>query len=337
MHFTTRFRTSLGQALCSSIIICIFHLCTSSVYAQDIYDNKIIKQLHALDYTKIDTQNNGKQQNKMLDIYLLLSEHTFHNWQAGGLNSVSATLTLGWFRAYRRSFGLRDSLVTQFSLSAQYGITQQEGTILQKTKDEFDFSVDVGYKTNALSNIFANAQFRFRTQFAQGFNYTTSPPDRTSTLLAPAYITFGLGVKAEFDPYASLYFSPVTLKSTLVLDDRLSEIGAFGVNKNESVRNEVGMLFTGFSKFEAFKNITLENLVVLYTDYLDNFVAAIDVQWRSRVDMKVNEIVKVNAGFELFYDENTTIEVGKTNEGQPIVEPRVQFTQNLSVGIGVSL
>ena len=69
----------------------------------------------------------------------------------------------------------------------------------------------------------------------------------------------------------------------------------------------------------------------LYTDYLHNF-GNIDVDWQSYADLKVNEYVKANVGFNLVYDED--IDVIKEENGVKINEgAKVQLKQVLGIGL----
>ena len=140
-----------------------------------------------------------------------------------------------------------------------------------------------------------------------------------------------------------LYISPLTLKNTLVLDQTLANKGAFGVNKaiydaggnlvskGERSRTEFGFLITNHYKKEVWKNITMENRLSLYSDYINNF-GNIDVEWRLQFDLVVNKYVRANIGMHLIYDDDikTTEEINgvKVPKG-----PKVQLKQVLGLGL----
>src|SRR5690606_36327988 len=106
-----------------------------------------------------------------------------------------------------------------------------------------------------------------------------------SEAFAPAY-TF-LGVGAEYnnkEKTMQLYLSPLTMKNTLVLNQRLANQGAYGVTKavydpvtnellrkGEMSRTELGLLVMTGWKTQVFTNINLDNRLSLYSDYMNNF------------------------------------------------------------------
>ncbi len=109
------------------------------------------------------------------------------------------------------------------------------------------------------------------------------------------------------------YFSPITLKTTLVLDQYLANQGSFGVKKavyttdpadpnnkiliqeGQKVKAEFGILATGYMKTEIYKNIFLRKRLSLYTDYLNKF-GNVDVDYDTQLDLVVNAYVKANIG-----------------------------------------
>ena len=58
---------------------------------------------------------------------------------------------------------------------------------------------------------------------------------------APVYPITGFGFDIHANDYLTAYLSPITIKSTIVLDDSLSQVGVFGVNAGEKFRSEAGM------------------------------------------------------------------------------------------------
>ncbi len=75
----------------------------------------------------------------------------------------------------------------------------------------------------------------------------------------------------------------MTVKNTLVTNQKLANQGAFGVKpatydaesnlvaEGQNSKTEFGMLVSVNFKKEIFKNINLENRLVLYSDYINKF------------------------------------------------------------------
>lgn len=267
-----------------------------------------------------------------------LSQIAFVNWNAGGTSSVSVLLkgNIIMERSDLNSEWLNE-------LSVRYGLNKQDGLDVRKTEDEFRFSSTFGYRRDTFSNWFFSTKFNFKTQFSDGYRYPNTE-NPISKPFAPAYTFLGIGAD-YFDKKKNLdvYISPLTLKSTLVLDDDLANSGAFGMTKatydaegnlltpGEKSRSEVGILVTNYYKKEVLKNITMENRLNLYTDYLNNF-GNIDVEWRLQFDMIVNQYVKANIGSHLIFDDDvkTTEEIN----GQKVESAaKVQLKESLGIGV----
>lgn len=290
---------------------------------------------------KIDLGWNTKN-----EVGLTLNQVSFTNWNAGGTNSITAILSGKATAKYRTETYFWNS-----SLNLRYGLNKQEGQSLFKTEDVIEVISNFGLEKSPESNWFYSARFSFNTQFANGYS---NPDDNNpiSKFMAPGYVFLGAGMEygRHIDRF-SLYVSPITLKTTFVLDEALANQGAFGVKpaiydmegnvlrKGETTRQEFGMLFTGQFEDEVFENIKLNSRLRLYTDYLVNF-GNVDVDWEVNVGMKVNKYVQATLGSHLRYDHdiNSEVETNEiTNEEVVIEGPRIQWKQLLGVGVLVDL
>jgi len=268
------------------------------------------------------------------------NEVAFVNWNAGGNNSISALFFGNFERNYQKKL-----LSWKTNASLRYGLNAQEGREVRKTEDQIVFNSTFGYRRNPTSNFRYSAKFNFNTQFASGYKYPdTEKP--ISTFMAPGYVFLGIG--AEYtDPKEDLiiYLSPVTQKSTFVLDQTLANEGMFGVTpavrdelgiiikEGEKVRTEFGILFTSNFKKEIFTNVNLENQLSLYSDYLNKF-GNVDVDWQLNLNLVVNDFIKANIGSHLRYDDDVKVKEDTNGDGElEILGPRVQFKQMLGVGV----
>lgn len=282
-----------------------------------------------------DTISNWERRNSVgLDI----SQIAFMNWNAGGNSSISGLLKGNFVRKYSNQ-----NIKWLNELIVRYGVNKQDGVELRKTDDAFQINSTFGYRSDTLSNWFYSAKFNFNTQFTNGFAYPNTEK-AISKPFAPAYIFTGIGAEyANKEKKITLYLSPLTQKTTLVLDQTLANQGAFGVEKaiydmngnlilkGKKSRTELGILVTTGYKKEVWKNIILENRLSLYSDYLNNF-GNIDMDWQMQLDLIVNEYVRANIGVHLIYDDD--IKAKEEFEGQQItVGPKVQLKQMLGIGL----
>lgn len=268
-----------------------------------------------------------------------LNEIAFVNWSAGGNSAISGLLKGTFTRKYENG-----NLKWLNELIVRYGVSKQDGVELRKTDDAFQFNSTFGYRKDTTSNWFHSAKFNFNTQFTSGYAYPNTDL-AISKPFAPAYTFLGVGAEYNNDKKnLQLYISPLTLKNTLVLDQRLADQGSFGVDKaiydpitgemiseGKKSRTELGFLFTSNYKTQLFNNINLENKLNLYTDYINNF-GNIDVDWQVQLDFIVNKYVRANINTHLIYDHDIKAKEEVGGE-QVIVGPKVQFKQMLGVGL----
>jgi hypothetical protein len=295
-----------------------------SIFAQELTNTK-----------SPDTISYWTKKNKLgFDI----SEIAFVNWSAGGNSAVSGLFKGEFLRMYAK-----ENRKWVNELFVRYGLNKQDGLGVRKTDDAIQFNSTFGYRKDTITNWYHSAKFNFNTQFSNGYKYPNTE-NPISKPFAPAYTFLGAGAdyfdKAKkFD----VYISPITLKSTLVLDQTLANKGAFGVtkatydsagnmiSKGKLSKTEFGFLVTNYYKKEVWKNITMENRLSLYSDYLNNF-GNIDVDWHIQFELIANEYLKANFGLNLLYDDD--IKAKEIVNGQQItVGPKIQLKQMMGIGV----
>lgn len=267
-----------------------------------------------------------------------ISEVAFVNWSAGGTSSISGLFKGKFHRIYtRNNYNWSNELIFK------YGLNKQDGIDLRKTEDAIQFNSTFGYRKDTLSNWFHSAKFNFNTQFTNGYAYPNTEK-AISKPFAPAYVFLGVGAEnIDKDKNRTFYISPFTFKTTLVLDQRLADQGAFGVIKatydldgnllteGERSKMELGFLITNKYKKEIFKNVILENRLSLYSDYVNRF-GNIDIDCDLQVELVVNQYVKANIGAHVIYDDD--IKSKREIAGIQVTEgPKTQIRQAIGVGI----
>ena len=272
-----------------------------------------------------------------------ISEVAFVNWNAGGSNSISALYGMNIVRTY-----LNDGFRWDNRFRFRYGINQQEGQELRKTDDDLEISSSFGYEVSKNSKWFYSGRFSYQTQIARGFNYPNVDVP-ISEFMAPGYIFLGVGAKyVEAKDKFELYLSPITQKTTFVLNQRLANEGAFGVTEavrdpqgnviteGKNIRNEFGILITNQLEQKLFDSTKLISRLSLYTDYINNF-GNVDVDWELVFDFKINNFMRANIGAHIRYDDD--IKVKEEAADGTLLEggPRIQLKQQLGVGIVLDL
>jgi len=317
-------------------IFSLFLICSGQLFSQpdSLYFQKKKKE---------DIQL-GWLTKKVVGLYL--NQVSFTNWNAGGANSISAILSAQAQANYKS-----ENLFWNSSVAMRYGINKQEEERTKKTEDAIELISNFGYQEDKESNWFYSARFSFNTQFANGYNY----PDIASPIsrfMAPGYMFFGAGFEyGRHIERFSLYVSPLTVKTTFVLDDNLANSGAFGVDPaiydlngnivlaGKKIRQELGILLTNQYQEEILENVKINSIIRLYTDYLNDF-GNIDVDWELTIDMQVNSYIKAMISSHLRYDDDIKTSVERdeiTNEEIVISGAKLQWKQLLGVGVVVDI
>ena len=270
-----------------------------------------------------------------------LSQVAFVNWNAGGNNSITALGNLTFERNYKFRY-----ISWKNMLELRYGLNAQEGQKLRKTDDAIRFSSTFGFRRDTISNWYYSARANFNTQFSDGYKY----PDRDnpiSRFMSPGYFFLGAGTSyIQENGKFNLYISPLTIKSTFVLDQDLADKGAFGVQKavfdaagnvveeGENFFLEVGFLINNTWETNIAENVGLKNRISFYTDYLRQF-GNIDIDWQLDLNLRINKYIATTIGTHLIYDDNILFDE-QVNENGLVIdpgEPRIQFKQLFGVGI----
>lgn len=247
------------------------------------------------------------------------------NWAAGGQNSLAGNILFNMTADYKK-----DKWKWNNAVVLGYGLSKQGEDPLNKTDDQILLNTNVGYELGN-SPWYATFNANFRTQFADGFNL---PDDSTlvSTFMAPGYLVAGLGFKYDKSDDFKVSISPITNKTTFVLNDVLSAQGAYGVDSSANVRAEFGAFATLFYKKEIVKNVTLTTLFTMFGNYEN--LAVWDINWDLIVDFKVNDWLSANLTTNLIYDQDVAIPVERAGDGTVTrYGPRVQFRQALGIGL----
>ncbi len=233
-------------------------------------------------------------------------------WVAGGENSFAV---LGIFKLSADYLKGKSSWDNDLNLAHGRMIQGEED--VRKTDDKLDFSSTYGY--NAAGKWYYAANFTLKTQLFEGFNYPdVSTP--ISAAFAPAEMIYSLGI--QYKPHENFLFlaSPLTGKTILVLNDKLSEAGAFGVEAGEKSQSKFGLYLKLKYQKEIFKNVNFATKFDLFGDYAD--LSDWDADWEVALNMKVNNWLSANVLTHLIYNKDLSEEV--------------QFKEVFGLGLGVT-
>ena len=254
---------------------------------------------------------------------LNFSQVSFTNWASGGQNSLSGVALFNGSANYKKNRFTWDN-----TLDLAYGLTRQGDDPWVKNDDRIDFASKAGQY--AFKNWYYTGLLGFKSQFSDGY---ASPGDTVSIsgFMAPAYLNISLGMDYKPNKYFSLFISPLTGKMTFVLNEHLSDAGAFGVDPGSSFRPEFGGYLKMALKYDIMKNVSLQTKLDLFSNYLDN-PENIDVAWDVLLAMKINEYLTATLTTNLIYDDDILIAV-EQDDSSVRMQPAIQFKEMFGLGL----
>ena len=101
----------------------------------------------------------------------------------------------------------------------------------------------------------------------------------------------------------SVNFAPAAAKAIFV-HSHFTEFGpSFGVLQGDTSRFEFGASISAYYKFVVMSNVSIENRLNLYSNYLDN-PQNVDIDYQMNVVMKINKYLSANVALQAIYDDN---------------------------------
>ncbi|PXY45055.1 DUF3078 domain-containing protein [Flavobacterium hydrophilum] len=240
-------------------------------------------------------------------VSLLLNQSSFNNWIAGGEDSFSGTLGINYDFNYKK-----DDITWDNKILASYGLLQTKtADFAKKTDDRLEFNSIVGKR--AFGDWYYSYFVNFRTQFTTGYIYGQDENGKeirteSTKFMSPGYFTTGPGIYWTKDANLKINFEPLTSKFTFVDNTYTSGIGYvdgdyFGVDQGKSMRYELGFYASVYYKLAIMTNVTAENTLNLYSNYLED-PQNVDMDYSLNIIMKVNKYLSANFSFQAIYDDN---------------------------------
>jgi len=252
---------------------------------------------------------------------LKLSQASFSNWATGGDNAIAFDLQ-GMYRAdYKHNKHL---WMNRAELA--FGMANTKSIGARKTSDKIFANSTYGYQV--AKSLYISGFLNYLSQFANGYDYTTNPKTFVSQFMAPGYLSTGAGITWTPNKYFTAVFSPATWRGTFVINNTLSQDGAFGVKRGENLLSEFGGNLTLEGRYDILKNMNIYSRLNLFSNYLRK-PQNIAVSWDVQLNMTINKWFSASLATNLVYDDNIFIlESNGLNKSR-----RVQFKELLGVGL----
>jgi len=262
-----------------------------------------------------------------LGITFNLAQAAYHEWQEGGLSSLTVASNVnGRFARVTGDFRQRHDTRLAF------GLTRQDTLPMRKSMDVIRYSTELQY--TGLGAWLPTLASELRTQFAPGFDFGPTverypelaflirPGERlkVSDFFSPATWTQSIGL--AYEPEGWFRFrAGLGLQESIVMIERLRPV--YGNRPDQAVRLQAGLDALIEARGEPFENVRLQSRLTLFQAFTQIAESAPDVVWENLVQLRVNRWLSVNGEIVALYDRD--------------VLDRVQLKQTAAIGISFML
>lgn len=251
---------------------------------------------------------------------LKLTQVSFTNWATGGDNAFAFDLQGTYQADYKHN-----KHIWQNRIELSYGLNKTKSEITKKTSDKIYLNSNYGYEI--YKRLYLSALLNFQSQFTRGYDYGVNPDVYVSQFMAPGYLMTGIGFTWIPNKFFTAVLSPAAWRGTFVLNDRLSDEGAYGVKPGKRLLSEFGANLKLEGRYEFLKNMTLYSRLDLYSDYLRK-PQNVDINWEVQINMVINKWFSTTLTTNMVYDDDVKITL---SDGRKV--KRIQFKELLGVGL----
>lgn len=277
------------------------------------------------------------------NIGITLNQLAITHWAAGGESNGSGKISSNFTYQYnRRLFNYVINGIFAYGMS-----NYTKDRRYEKSEDRCELNMTMTNNNN--NNLSFTSIASLKTQFTNGYSY---PNDSIpiSKFFAPAYLTLSAGYNYNFKDYLSIYISPIAGKMTFVTDQRLADLGSYGVEagywnvyngdstwvKGKNFLGELGINLLIKYKQDFNDDISVFSILNLYNNYMDPNKSNrwnIDVDWETGIRFTINKQISAIINIHLIYDDNIRFTITEIVDGTEITKqsPILQFKESLGI------
>lgn len=280
-------------------IVAVFILVLSAevLMAQDIVVNKLRSETSRTIKKEADTSHWNWKTGGLMSFSL--AQGSLSNWAAGGDNfSLTVSGYFNYFFFYRKDRQSWDN-----NIDVNMGYVQSTSIGSRKNDDRFDYLSKYGYKMDTLGKWYLTGLFNLRSQFFDGYTFSNNIGDFASSFLSPAYLILSTGFDYKPNANISVFLSPLTSRSTFILNNTLANKGSYGVPAGKHSLNEIGTFATMNYNNAIAKNINYKGRVDLFSNYQSS-PQNVDIFMTNLFSFKINKYFSATYSLDLIYDDN---------------------------------
>ena len=274
------------------------------------------------------------------------------NWAAGGDNTVSLAAFIDGNANWKKN-----DMFWNNRLQLDYGFLYASSKpILQKNTDRIYLESKWGYKTEDMKNVYFSANYDFKSQFSNTYDYPTpgkkadgsafedgyvpvaadwkSARVLKSGFLAPAYTNIALGIDYTPTKWLSVNFAPLTGGFVIVKDAALRTAYTMGLKKSaETYGNGLTDEFKSAYDQAVANGDALDPEQKKYASYLDDLASGkayraakfeFGAQLKADAKVNINDNFAYSTQVVLFFDY-----LAGMTPGQKWYVPRVNWDNRI--------
>lgn len=231
-----------------------------------------------------------------------LTQSSLSNWAAGGDNfNMALTSYFNYFAFYQKPRHNWDN-----NIDVNLGYVQSTSLGGRKNDDRIDIISKYGYKIDSTGQMYLSGLFNFRSQFFDGYSFNGSVANFTSSFLSPAYLILSAGVDYKPSDKLSIFFSPLTSRSTIVLNNKLASLGKYGVDSGKNFIRETGLFVTINYQQNISAGITYKGRADFFSNYYQN-PENVNVYMTNLFTFKIQKNFSATYSLDFMYDDKIRI------------------------------
>jgi hypothetical protein len=230
------------------------------------------------------------------------SQAFLSNWKKGGENAISLRSDLRFNAIYTKHKTEWESFIHH-----RIGIIQTESYPAQLNTDQIELNSKYGI--NASNNWYYSTIFNFKSQFFYGYN-DKYKENIISSFLSPAYFTFALGMDFKKNKNFTLFLSPLTSKTTYILDTAKVNQTRYKVPNNKRAAYNNGLSIVNFFNWKISSVVNLKSELDAFFGYLSKSQIT-QIDWELVFDMRINQYLttRINTQFRHFTNESKKLQI----------------------------
>jgi hypothetical protein len=256
-------------------------------------------------------------------------------WKAtkGGKSSASIVTTLEYAANYSK-----DKFKWENGFNAKVGYinyiveeTERDPDARRWHKNSDNIDINSRLGLSAFKKWYYSGEMSFKTQTFYGFKNATDK-DPISAFMAPATLSFSLGMDYKPNKDFSAFLSPISLRTTYVLNDLINPT-AHGLDADTRVKQRVGMNGKVYLYRKLMENVMVKTNNDVFINFNPDFILKFpDFQNETQIDFKVNQYITTQFNINMIYDKSILTSIKDADGVEIGKEARLQLKQYITFG-----